>query len=95
MPTTLIILPPHIRSHAQYNVRCSFGLRGAVQVLPQLYKTPIVDVGLVREWTDFTRAGAQNVINRFVEMGVLHDRNPKKTWDKTYIYKEYVAIFSD
>ena len=67
----------------------------AVQVLLQLYKTPIVDVELVREWTDFTRAGAQNVINRFVKMGILHDHNPKKTWDKTYIYKEYVAIFSD
>jgi Fic family protein len=67
----------------------------AVLVLPQLYKMPIVNVAKIKEWTGFTRAGAQRVIDRFVELGILRDRDPKKTYNKSYIYKEYVDIFSD
>ena len=60
----------------------------AILVLPQLYKMPIVNVAKVQEWTGFTRAGAQNVIDRFVEIGILHDRDLQKTYDKSYIYKK-------
>lgn len=67
----------------------------AVKVLPQLYKLPIVNVARVIEWTGFTRAGAQNVVDRFVDLGILHDRDPQKTYDKSYIYKEYVDIFTN
>ncbi len=67
----------------------------AVLVLPQLYKMPIVNVVKIQEWTGFTRAGSQNVINRFIEIGILHDRNPQKTYDKSYIYRKYVDIFSE
>ncbi len=67
----------------------------AVKVLPQLYKLPIVNVAKIKEWTGFTRAGAQKIIDRFVELEILHDRDPQKTYDKSYIYKEYVQIFTD
>lgn len=66
----------------------------AVMVLPRLYQMPIVNVAKVREWTGFTRAGAQNVIDRFLDLGILYDRDPQKTYDKSYIYKEYVEIFT-
>ena len=66
----------------------------AVLVLPQLYKMPIVNVAKIQEWTKFTRAGAQKIIDRFVEIGILNDRDPKRTYDKSYIYKEYVDIFA-
>lgn len=67
----------------------------AVLVLPQLYKMPIVNVAKIQEWTGFTRAGAQNLIDRFVELGILRVRDKKKTYGKSYIYKEYVDIFTD
>ena len=67
----------------------------AVKVLPRLYQMPIVNVAKIREWTGFTRAGAQNVIDRFVELEILYDRNPGKTYGKSYIYKEYVNIFTN
>ena len=66
----------------------------AALVLPQLYKMPIVNVAKIQEWTKFTRAGAQKIIDRFVEIGILNDRDPKRTYDKSYIYKEYVDIFA-
>ena len=67
----------------------------AVLVLPQLYKMPIVNVAKIQKWTGFTRAGAQNLIDRFVELGILRVRDEKKTYGKSYIYKEYVDIFTD
>ena len=66
----------------------------AALVLPQLYKMPIVNVAKIQEWTKFTRAGAQKIIDRFVEIGILNDRDPKRTYNKSYIYKEYVDIFA-
>lgn len=65
----------------------------AILVLPQLYKMPIVNVAKIKEWTGFTRAGAQNVIDRFVNLDILYDRDEEKTYGKSYIYKEYVDIF--
>ncbi len=67
----------------------------AVLVLPQLYKMPIVNVAKIQEWTGFTRAGAQKIIDRFVELGILRVRDGKKTYGKSYIYKEYVDIFTN
>ncbi len=67
----------------------------AARVLPELYRLPIVNVARVKEWTGFTRAGAQNVIDRFIDLGILHDRDLKRTYDKSYIYKEYVDIFNN
>jgi len=67
----------------------------AVLILPNLYKMPIVNVARIKKLTNFTRAGAQRVIDRFVELGILYDRDPKKTYDKSYIYRKYVDIFSD
>ena len=67
----------------------------AVLVLPQLYKMPIVNVAKIQKWTGFTRAGAQNLIDRFVELGILRVRDEEKTYGRSYIYKEYVDIFAE
>ena len=66
----------------------------AIKVLPQLYRMPIVNVAKIRKWTGFTRAGSQNLIDRFIDLDILHDRDPKKTYDKSYVYKKYVDIFT-
>ena len=67
----------------------------AVKVFPRLYQMPIVNVAKIQDLTGFTRVGAQNVINRFMELGILYDREPNRTYDKSYIYKKYVDIFAD
>jgi Fic family protein len=68
--------------------------QSAVLVLPNLYKMPIINVTRIQEWTGFTRAGAQNLINRFIELGILRIRDEKKTYGRSYIYEEYVNIFT-
>jgi len=64
-----------------------------VLVLSHLFGTPIVNTRKVMEWTKFTRAGAQGVIDRFVKLGILETKEEKGAYDRTYIYKSYVDIF--
>lgn len=65
----------------------------AIKVLPKLYGQPIVNVATVQKWTGFTRAGAQAVIDRFINMNILTPKDKDKKYGQSYIYKEYVDIF--
>ncbi len=64
-----------------------------VLILRNLYSRPIVTTRTVMEWTGFTRAGAKKVIDRFIDLEVLYARDPESTYDRSYIYKDYVNIF--
>jgi Fic family protein len=67
----------------------------AALLLPRLYGQPIVNVALVQKWTGFTRAGAQTVINRFIEMDILSPKDNDKKYGQSYIYKKYISVFTD
>lgn len=67
----------------------------AVMVLPKLYAQPVVNVALVQKWTGFTYAGAQAVINRFIEMKILTQKDKDKKYGQSYIYKTYTDIFTE
>ena len=64
-----------------------------VLVLQKLYKQPIVSTKIIMKWTSFSRAGSQKVIDRFVNLGILQQKNQKETYDKTYLYRRYINIF--
>lgn len=66
----------------------------AVMILPRLYGQPIVNVSIIQNWTGFTRAGAQAVIDRFIEKGILTPKVQDKKYGQSYVYKEYLAIFA-
>jgi Fic family protein len=65
----------------------------ATVVLPKLYGQPIVNVNIIQKWTGFTRAGAQTVIDRFIQMGILTPKDKDKKYGQSYIYKEYINLF--
>jgi len=67
----------------------------AVVVLPKLYAQPVVNVALVQKWTGFTYAGAQTVINRFIDMKILMPKDEDKKYGQSYIYKTYTDIFAE
>jgi hypothetical protein len=48
---------------------------------------------IIQKWTGFTRAGAQKVIDRFIDLGILTPRNKDKKYDQSYEYKRYIKIF--
>lgn len=66
----------------------------AIMILPRLYGQPIVNVSMIQNWTGFTRAGAQAVIDRFIEKGILTPKAQDKKYGQSYVYKEYLAIFA-
>ena len=62
-------------------------------ILPKLYGQPIVNVAVIQKWTGFTRAGAQRVIDRFIEMEILVSKDKDKKYGQSYMYKKYLDIF--
>ena len=67
----------------------------ALKVLPRLFALPIVKVSTVKDWIGFTRTGAQNVIDRLVELDILQIKDTDQVYGKSYIYKKYIDIFND
>jgi len=69
--------------------------QSAALVLPKLYEQPIVNVATVQKWTGFSRVGAQTLIDRFIDMGILTPKDKDKKYGQSYIYKKYVDIFAE
>ncbi len=67
----------------------------SINVLPELFKLPIVNVSTIQKWTKFTRQGAQKVIDRFVELGILEQKDENQSYGRSFIYRRYVDIFND
>lgn len=67
----------------------------AVEILPQLFKLPIVNVTHIQKLTGFTRQGAQRVIDRFVDLDILKIKDENKTYGRSFIYRKYVDIFKE
>lgn len=65
----------------------------ATMILPKLYGQPIVNNSIIQRWTGFTRAGAQHVIDRFINLGILSAKNKDKKYGQSYMYEEYLNIF--
>src|SRR5258708_3171259 len=69
-------------------------LESAAKILPNLYAQPVVNVSIIQVWTGFTRAGAQQVIDRFIEIGILSPKDKDRKYGQSYVYKEYLDIFT-
>ena len=65
-----------------------------VVVLRKLFALPIVNVNTIKGWTGFTRQGAQRVIDRFVKLGILEQKDKNETYGRSFIYRRYVDIFT-
>lgn len=66
----------------------------AMKILPKLFAQPIVTVGIVQKWAGFTtRTGAQKLIDRFIEKGILEIKDETKKYGRTYVYRKYLDIF--
>lgn len=66
-----------------------------VLVLRKLYAQPIISTKTIMEWTSFSRAGAQKLIDRFMNLNILTLKDETETYDRTYIYGKYMDIFTE
>ncbi len=83
----------HERDMAKMHQLGKISAPTSVNVLRHLFGQPIVDVAKVQQWTGFTRAGTQKVINRLIELDILVPRSPLKKYGKTYEYQSYLSDF--
>lgn len=68
----------------------------AMKILPKLFAQPIVTVGIIQKWAGFsTRTGAQKLIDRFIEKGILEIKDETVKYGRTYVYRKYVDIFEE
>lgn len=65
-----------------------------IEVLRNLYKLPIVNVGKVAEWTGLSRQGANTLVAELVKIGILEQRDRKTTYGRDFEYKNYLRIFT-
>jgi len=62
-------------------------------LLKHLYKLPIVNVKKIQEFTGLSREGANGLVKRLADMGLLRQSDKSKTYGRIFVYKEYLDIF--
>lgn len=75
----------------------SLGKREAtsgVRFLQELFKDPITSNGKAATTMQLSRVGAVKLIDRFVNMGILHLRDDTVKYGKTFAYGRYIDIFN-
>jgi Fic family protein len=68
------------------------GTANAIKLLEQLYRTPVVDVGVVANFLDMTHAGANQLVAKFEEAGILHEVTGQSR-NRAFRYSKYVNLF--
>ncbi len=67
----------------------------SMKVLNRLYSQPVVSSAKIMEWTGFTRAGAQQVIDRLAGLDILVPRDEGQTYGRLYAYRRYLELFTN
>lgn len=75
---------PHFTTRRQEN---------AQTLMQFLYKTPVVNIGMVADLLGLTTNAASMLVNDFVKHGVLDDLTGKQR-NRIFWFKEYVVIFN-
>jgi len=64
------------------------------KVLERLFKHPILSVKEIQKITGTTYAAANNLVNRFVELGILTEATGYSR-NRRFLYKPYIDLFRD
>ena len=67
--------------------------KNGIIVLEKLYNLPIIKVKQVEEWTGLSRPQANELVKKFVEIGVLEQINKKVEYGREFWYKKYLDLF--
>ncbi len=70
------------------------GTASGIAVLEDLYQQPVTSVNRAAKTTGLTFASANSLINRLVEMGILHEITGGNR-NRLFLYQEYLNLFRD
>jgi Fic family protein len=62
-------------------------------VLDNLYKIPIVSVKKVEDWTQLSRPQANELVKKFVEIGILVQKDKEVEYGREFWYRDYLGLF--
>lgn len=62
-------------------------------VLENLYKLPIVNVKKIEEWTGLSRPRSNELVQKFVALGILDQRDKDVEYRREFWYKNYLNLF--
>ena len=66
--------------------------RNGQRLLELIEANPIVDVNLVADRLEIARTTAGNLVNSFLELGILAQRNDGRQRYRTFLYEDYLSI---
>lgn len=67
--------------------------KNAIVLLKNLYRIPIINVRKTEEVADLSREAANQLVDRFVKMGILVPKDKGKRYGRLFVYKEYLNLF--
>jgi Fic family protein len=66
----------------------------ALKLLENLYFNPVVPVAMVEKYTDLSFANANELVKRFVDMGLLREITGKPR-NRVFAYQPYLDLFAE
>jgi len=69
--------------------------KNAIVVLKNLYRIPIINVRKIEEVAALSREAANQLVDRFVKLGILAPKDKGKRYGRLFVYKEYLGLFDE
>ncbi|PIU41036.1 MAG: cell filamentation protein Fic [Candidatus Omnitrophica bacterium CG07_land_8_20_14_0_80_42_15] len=69
--------------------------KNAIVLLKNLYKIPIINVRKIEEVADLSREAANQLVDRFVKLGILALKDKGKKYGRLFVYKDYLNLFEE
>lgn len=69
--------------------------KNAIVLLKNLYKIPIINVRKVEEVANLSREAANQLVDRFVRIGILSPKDKGKKYGRLFVYNNYLNLFEE
>lgn len=69
--------------------------KNAIVLLKNLYRIPIINVRKIEEVADLSREAANQLVDRFVKLGILVPKDKGKKYGRLFVYKDYLNLFEE
>lgn len=69
--------------------------KNAVVLMRNLYRIPIINVRKIEDVTGLSREAANQMVDRFVKMGILIPKDRGKRYGRLFVYKDYLSLFEE
>jgi cell filamentation protein, protein adenylyltransferase len=68
--------------------------RSADKLYHALFKAPIMTVAQVETWTGLSRPAANALVQEFIQLGILQQRDKQKSYGREFEYAKYLSLFT-